>query len=125
MPGYPSWASPTRARKSGMRAGSTPNFLRTPSASRICIPRRSTCTTRSPRTHCARSLSLAQTHTFSTRSSSAARRAAEASRSGLDHLEHGVQHPDDGAEGLVLALIEAALAVELAEQLVGAVEEVN
>src|SRR6266571_2047778 len=38
MPGYPSAASPTRARKSGIRAGSTPNFSRTPAALRTCCP---------------------------------------------------------------------------------------
>ena len=57
-----------RARDSrGCSAGPTPNFARTPSASRIFLPRRSICTTRSPRTHCARSLSGVQMHTFSTR----------------------------------------------------------
>ena len=70
MPGYPSAASPTNARKSGIKIGSTPNFLRTPSASRIVFVLRSICTMRSPRTHCARSLSGVQMQTFSTRSSS-------------------------------------------------------
>ena len=37
MPGYPSAASPTRARKSGIKTGSTPNFSRTPSASQILL----------------------------------------------------------------------------------------
>ena len=64
-----------------MSAGGTPNFSRTPSASRIRPLRRSTCTTRSPTTHCARSLSGVQMQTFSTRASAAARRAAEASAS--------------------------------------------
>jgi len=36
-----------------------------------------------------------------------------------------VQHADDGAEALILALGEATPAVELAEQLVGAVQEMN
>src|SRR2546428_14104779 len=36
-----------------------------------------------------------------------------------------MQHPADGVEGLVLALLEATPAVELAEQLVGAVQEMN
>ena len=43
----------------------------------------------------------------------------------LDHLEHGVQQAGDGAEGLVLALVEAAQAVEMAEQLVGAVQDMD
>src|SRR6266850_5581392 len=43
----------------------------------------------------------------------------------LDHLEHGSDHPRDRAEGSVLALVESAEAVEVAEELVGAVDEVN
>jgi len=43
----------------------------------------------------------------------------------LDHLQHGMQHSRDGAVRLVLAFVEAALAVEVTEQLVGAVEDVN
>jgi hypothetical protein len=43
----------------------------------------------------------------------------------LDRLEDGVQHAPDRAEGLVLALVEAALAVEVAEQLVRTVHDVN
>ena len=43
----------------------------------------------------------------------------------LDHLQHRLQHADDGAERPVLALGEAAQAVEVAEQLVGAVDEVD
>ena len=43
----------------------------------------------------------------------------------LDHLQHGVEHADDGAEGQVLALAEAAQAVEVSEQLVRAIDEVN
>ena len=64
-----------------MNAGSTPNFSRTPSAPRIFWDRRSTWTTRFPRTHCARSLSGVQMQTLSTRSSSNAMRAADASPS--------------------------------------------
>src|SRR6478609_8311304 len=64
-----------------MCSGPTPNFARTPSASRICPLRRSICTTRVPMTHCARSLSGVQMQTFSTRSSCAARYAADASAS--------------------------------------------
>ena len=51
----------------GDQAGSTPNFSRTAAASRIVLARRSICTTRSSRTHCARSLSGVQMQTFSTR----------------------------------------------------------
>src|SRR2546427_13254030 len=43
----------------------------------------------------------------------------------LDHLQDGVQHAAHGAEGRILALGGAAAAVELAEQLVGAVDEMN
>ena len=50
---------------------------------------------------------------------------AEMGGAALDDLQHGVQHAGDRAEGLVLALVEAALAVEVAEQLVGAVDEVD
>src|SRR3954454_11045867 len=52
-------------------------------------------------------------------------RHAEVRRTTLDHLEHGVQHARDGAEWLVLALVEAALAVEVAEELVGTVDEMD
>src|SRR6266545_210743 len=90
IPGYPSAESPTRARKSGIRAGSTPNFARTPAASRICFPRRSTCTTRSPRTHCARSLSGVQIQIFCTRSSREAICAAEARASSASSSIMGV-----------------------------------
>src|SRR5438552_5198047 len=43
----------------------------------------------------------------------------------LDHLQYRVEHSDHGAEGRVLALRGAAAAVELAEQLVRAVDEMN
>ena len=52
-------------------------------------------------------------------------RDADVRRSLLDHLQHRLQHADHGAEGPVLPLREAAQAVEVAEQLVGAVDEVN
>jgi hypothetical protein len=52
-------------------------------------------------------------------------RDTDVSRSGLDHLQDGIQHADHGAEGPILALGEAAKAVEVAEQLVGAVYEMN
>ncbi len=41
------------------------------------------------------------------------------------HLQHGVQHTDNGPEWFVLAFGKAAQAVEMAEELVGAVDEVN
>jgi hypothetical protein len=41
MPGYPSAASPTSARKSGINAGSTPSFSRMSLAPRICLAFRS------------------------------------------------------------------------------------
>src|SRR5207249_1372641 len=40
----------------------------------------------------------------------------------LDHLQHRMQQARDRAQGLVLAFVEAALAVEVAEQLIGAVQ---
>ena len=144
------------------------------------------CTTRSPRTHWARSLSFAQMQTFSTRGvfggevggrgegvvsfeldhrpdcdshrgerilereklrvehaiDSLARLVvrpelvaegldhvvgghADMGRAGLDHLQHGVQHASNGAEWFVFSLVPAALAVEVAEKLVGAVDQVN
>src|SRR5437764_13962040 len=46
-------------------------------------------------------------------------------RTGLDHLQHRVQYARDGAEGFVLALVPAALAVEVAEQLIRSVDQVD
>src|SRR5207302_2403995 len=43
----------------------------------------------------------------------------------LDHLQHRMQHADHGAEGWILALVEAAQAVEVAVQFVRAVDEMN
>src|SRR5215467_13278043 len=43
----------------------------------------------------------------------------------LDHLEHGIQHADDRAEGAILSLVEAARAVVVTEQLVGAIDQVD
>jgi hypothetical protein len=43
----------------------------------------------------------------------------------LDHLEHRPKHANDGAERTILALVEAAQPVEVAEQLVRAVDGVN
>src|SRR5437588_4704144 len=65
----------------GNEDGVDPNFSRTPSASRILRLLRSTCTTRSPWTHCARSLSGVQMQIFSTSSLPDAIRAADASPS--------------------------------------------
>ena len=52
-------------------------------------------------------------------------RDADVRRALFEHLQHGVQHADDGAVRLVLAFVEAPQAVEVAEQLVGAVDEVD
>ena len=52
-------------------------------------------------------------------------RHTDVSGSRLDHLQHSIQHSDHGAEGPILALGEAAKAVEVAEQLVRAVYEMN
>jgi hypothetical protein len=46
-------------------------------------------------------------------------------RSTLDHLQYCIEDADDGPEGSVLALIETAQAVEVAEQLVGTVYEMD
>src|SRR5205807_4217040 len=43
----------------------------------------------------------------------------------LDHLEHRLQHADDGAVGAVHALVEPAQAVKVTEEFVSAVDEVN
>jgi hypothetical protein len=42
-----------------------------------------------------------------------------------EHLEHGLQHADDGAVRAVLVFGEPAQAVEVTEELVGAVDEVH
>ena len=46
-------------------------------------------------------------------------------RTFLDHLQDGVEQTDDGAERPILALGEAAQAIEVAKQLVGTVDEMN
>src|SRR5437868_678571 len=46
-------------------------------------------------------------------------------RTGLEHLQHSVQHTDHRAVRGILALGEAAYPVEVAKQLVGAVEQMN
>lgn len=48
---------------------------------------------------------------------------AQMSRALLDHLQHGVEHPDHGAPGPVLTLSKTPQSVEMPEQLVGAVNE--
>ena len=50
---------------------------------------------------------------------------AEVRIAAFDHLEHALQHADDGAVGTVHAFVEPAQAVEVTEELVGAVDEVN
>ena len=50
---------------------------------------------------------------------------ADVGRALLDHLEHRLQHTDHRAERPVAALSEAAQAVEMAEQLVGAVDQMD
>ena len=186
MPGYPSAASPTSARKSGIRAGSTPNFSRTPSASRILLPSavnlhhpvaadalrqvlvgrpdadflHARVFGRDPRRGGKRVVGLQLDHRPHRHAHGGERffqrvelreqcalhalarlvagpeivaeglddvigRHTDVSRSRLDHLQHGVQHAGHGAEGRILALVEAAKAVEVAEQLVGAVDEMD
>jgi hypothetical protein len=49
----------------------------------------------------------------------------DVSRPRLDHLQDGIHHTDHGAEGRIVPLPEASDAVEVPEQLVGAVEEMN
>jgi hypothetical protein len=53
------------------------------------------------------------------------RRDPDVSRAVLDHLQDGMQHTDHGVEGFVLGLVETLATVELAEQLVGAVDDVE
>jgi len=50
---------------------------------------------------------------------------AEMRGAAFDHLEHAVQHAEHRTERLVLALVEAALTVEMTEKLVGAVDEMD
>jgi hypothetical protein len=52
-------------------------------------------------------------------------RDADMRDSALDHLQHAVHHADRRAQGLVLALREAAQAVEVPEEFVGSVDQVN
>jgi hypothetical protein len=43
----------------------------------------------------------------------------------VDHLEHGLQHADDGTVRAVFAFGKPAQPVEVAEELVSAVDEVH
>jgi hypothetical protein len=43
----------------------------------------------------------------------------------VDHLEHGLQHADDGAVRTVFALGKPAQAVEVTEKFVGPVDQVD
>src|SRR5207247_7481615 len=52
-------------------------------------------------------------------------RDPDVSRSLLDHLQQSLQHADHGAERPVLSFVEATQAVEVPEELVGAVYEVD
>ena len=53
------------------------------------------------------------------------RRDADVARPFLDHLQDGVQHAGDRAERPIRAAVDAAEAVEVAEQLVRAVDEMD
>ena len=53
------------------------------------------------------------------------RRDANVRRAGLGHLQHRVEDADDRPERRVLTLVEAAQPVEVAKELVGAVDEVD
>src|SRR5262249_11855426 len=52
-------------------------------------------------------------------------RHADVSCSGLDHLQHSMDHTDHSAEGPILAFGETAQAVKVAEQFVRAIYEMN
>ncbi len=52
-------------------------------------------------------------------------RDAEVRRAAFNHLQHGIQYAEHGAEGSVVTLVEAAQTIEVSEQLVGAVDEMN
>src|SRR5262249_39955610 len=52
-------------------------------------------------------------------------RHADMSCSRFNHLKHRLKDADHGAEGWVRALVESAQSVEVAEQLVGAVDEMD
>ncbi len=43
----------------------------------------------------------------------------------LDELQHALQHANHGTEAPILSLVESALAIEVAEQLVRAVDQMN
>src|SRR5690348_16121673 len=50
---------------------------------------------------------------------------AEVGNATLEHLHHGAQDADDPTKGRIFALGEATQSVEMAEQLVRAVDKVN
>src|SRR2546421_4043117 len=52
-------------------------------------------------------------------------RHTEMRRPLLDHLQHGMQHAVYGAEGSIVAFVEAAQTIEVAEQLVRPVNQMN
>jgi hypothetical protein len=52
-------------------------------------------------------------------------RDAEVCSAFFHHLQHRVQHADHGAGGPISALGEAAQAIEVPKQLVGAVDQMN
>jgi len=72
-----------------MDSGSTPNFALTAPSSSTMRRRRSSITTRVPRTHCARSLSGVQITTCSTSGASPNRAAAVASASSASNSTIG------------------------------------
>ena len=186
MPGYPSAASPTSARKSGISAGSTPNFSRTPcgvadrlglavdlhdavavDALREILVGRPDADLLHPlilrgevRRGGQRIVRLELDHrpdgdahrgerllqrmklrqqrrldalaglvagpqAVAERLDDVVGRDADVRLAALDHLQHRLQHADHRAERPILALVESAQAVEVAEQLVRAVDQMN
>ena len=43
----------------------------------------------------------------------------------VDHLQHGIEHADDGAESSILSVGEATQSVKMTEELVGSVDQMN
>ena len=52
-------------------------------------------------------------------------RDADVRRSLFEHLKHGLQHADHGAERTILPFVEAAQSVEVPKQLIRAVDDVH
>ena len=52
-------------------------------------------------------------------------RDADMRGAALDRLQYGIEHAEHGTERLVRSFAEAAQAVEVTEQLVGAVDEMD